>query len=636
MIAHRRYVLLMSSCLLFAGCYGRGTSTSGTPNASQAQAPTTDVDQLRKELTSQVIARLGNDGQSSYESLRAKIESEQGLSIRAPEAAAFVRREFVANWARSHDPASLEPEAAEWVMMQMLPEYMAEAPAQEINAVWKTSVTVPRSGEYTFSISPLNLTNTREEGKAKYFRLWSTVEIDGKKVLESSSEQWTQYGNPIRLEEGKPASLTFELRYRLGGYGPLPAAGQLFWSGPGIDAQVVAPEYCRLPGSQERGVALSVERVDRLGLHTCKTTVDAIDQVLGKHAIVQDERTLNRYIEHCVGHLLSDDYMLETQRQVAQAHPEEREAHRLISVANYRGVMNKCSSKLRAKVAAELAKHPDVVAPTDQWTMIYFHDSVRYGAERPALDLLGQWLVSQANRTPEPADSVNSYLESNYKPLRHLIIPLLLEHPQSSQWLMEDYLALEDGGCSVASAVVLGYVHSVGGTMDEWIGRLDERLTDEEVTGDTRVNWLIARNFAEEIRQCRATPVYYTNCHHLKPNARWLSEAAEVAQSESTKSRVARERATRLIALEAFPEAVNVISNLASMDDLREIIGDRGEASEGGLDFNEPNYPLINALKRRRSRSEDEGNLAAMAGYGQLLDKLQREELQLRQRNSQP
>ena len=72
------------------------------------------------------------------------------------------------------------------------------------------------------------------------------------------------------------------------------------------------------------------------------------------------------------------------------------------------------------------------------------------------------------------------------------------------------------------------------GNILPWIERLEARLADESLTGDRRVNWLLARAQAEEIRRGRPHEHYLTVERPLAGRA-WIEEATLVAESEGVR-----------------------------------------------------------------------------------------------------
>lgn len=585
-------------------------------------SPQATVEEQRQAQVSQAIAQAGDLTSFSFEQLKEHIDSDPVFAGKDDSNPHFVRREIVARWAKAHAPAELEPEAVEWALMQMLPEYLGDYPPEKIEAIWEAQLTPPANGEYTLSISPQNLTNTREEGTDQYFRLWTKVEVDGKTVLDSGPGKRMETGQPIQLQQDAPVSLRYTLRYESLGYSPLPAAGQLYWSGPGMTKQIVAPDHFRTPDNPQPGVSLQVTHVDKFGTHSCAMTVNAIDQILGKHAIVEYEQVLNDYIESRVNHLLSDSYL---RQRETHADGSQLEPHPLLAIPDYRGVMSKCSSELRQLVARTLAAEPKHVAAVDVWNMVYFYDTVRFGAEQAAVDLLATWLNAHANRYSEMTTSRNEYFEANIKPFRHLLIPMVIEHPASADWLENNHLVLEDGTCSIPTATVLTYINVVNLRLPLWIAKLDHRLEDEALTGEKRVNWLIARALAEELRYSPPNFVQFAGYIKLDAGLPWFNQAIEAAESQATKDRVVREIAARFAALGRLNFAAEAISEQPGLEDLKSAIAQYTKPMDGKVNTAEPSRTLLAELQQRQMRADERGDQRAAANYAAYIRKLELE-----------
>ncbi len=64
--------------------------------------------------------------------------------------------------------------------------------------------------------------------------------------------------------------------------------------------------------------------------------------------------------------------------------------------------------------------------------------------------------------------------------------------------LQKDFLQLPDGRCSLPVAYTLTYIYLGRGKLKDWLGVLDAKLADPALTGNLRVNWLLARAQAQE------------------------------------------------------------------------------------------------------------------------------------------
>lgn len=610
--------------LLESGAVSR--LSADTINRLSQAAGSQLTDAQRQALLSESREILGEASGISFDDLKEHIDVRTAYLYPDTENGRVAKRQIVVDWADSRDPASLPIDQVDWAMMAMLPKWMSEYPPQEIDATWQARIIPPRSGEYMFGLSPHKLSATREEGDAQFFRQWMTIEVDGQKVLEAQPGDWQQDGTPVRLAQGQPATVKVTLRYRMRGYVPLPAAGQLYWSGPGIAKQIVGAAFYSLPNANEPGVRLAVSRRNGSGQYSCETTVDSIDQIIGKHAICTHEQTLQRYIDQRLDDYLSPSFMNQAVAKASSDNVAEREPHPFTFLPDYRGIVNKASSTLRRRIANEFALRPEVFGPLDVWTMVYFHDAVRFGAEREALDMLGAWMTIHASDSPELVGSTREFFDVNRAAYRHLIIPLVLEHAESAEWLEEDYLEMEDGTCCLSVATVVAYCHLVSGRMLEWIEKLDARLGDASVAGDRRVSWLIARAVAEEIRTCPQDHKHYPGCHRIGAGFGWLDEAMLVAKTPNVKELAGRERVARLVALGKWDAAEAALEGNPGLGDLQARLSllRSAAALEAENQAAAADAAVLAEMRRRRARANARGDTASADKYLAIIERLER------------
>jgi hypothetical protein len=89
-------------------------------------------------------------------------------------------------------------------------------------------------------------------------------------------------------------------------------------------------------------------------------------------------------------------------------------------------------------------------------------------------------------------------------------------------------------------AYTLAYGFLGKGKLTDWIAFLDAKLADPTVVGDLRVNWLIARAHAEEIKNCPADVYGFATARAMDGKS-FLNQAMQAAQSPAAKLRVASE-----------------------------------------------------------------------------------------------
>lgn len=350
-----------------------------------------------------------------------------------------------------------------------------------------------------------------------------------------------------------------------------------------------------------------------------------IDQVIGKHAVCNHERLLQRYINKRLDAFLSPEFMNQAVADATKPERVERLPHPFTVFPDYRGIVNKTSSAQRRSMALAFSLHPEIFGPLDLWTMVYFHDAVRFGAEREALDMLGTWMTVHADYPPQLAADSQSFFDTNRAAYRHLIIPLVIEHAESAEWLEQDYLITEDGTCNLPVATVVCYVHLVSGRMLEWIEKLDARLAEESAVGDIRVNWLIARAVAEEVRSCPQDHVQYPGCHRFGAGFGWLDEAMLVSKTPAVKQRVVQERVARFAALgkwdqaDAELERIPELSHLkAKLDEIRTNV-----AQQLAQDRIASDKSVLAEMRRRQSRAVARGDSTNADKYAAIIEQLE-------------
>ena len=179
----------------------------------------------------------------------------------------------------------------------------------------------------------------------------------------------------------------------------------------------------------------------------------------------------------------------------------------------------------------------------------------RTGSLDGALDLVGRW--SQLHPSPEP-QLTNNFFELNGRPYHNLAVGVARQYPPHLDQLQERFLPTPEGDCSLPVAYARSYAYLMQDRMQQWIALVDSRLADKQLQGDRRVNWLIARARAEEIRFGASDP-YLIGVERLNAGQGWLQEAELVAETEAARLRAFREMVTRLAALGDMEAAEAVI-----------------------------------------------------------------------------
>ncbi|MEM8667441.1 MAG: hypothetical protein AAGG48_08000 [Planctomycetota bacterium] len=150
-------------------------------------------------------------------------------------------------WADNHSPASLEEDDLDWVLRMMMPIQFKVRKDRAIDRLWAADLLPSESGEYTFSLrglmpSPRFVAGQQLPGDSGRWDQEVAITVDGQVVLEATSQEWTAEATPISL----PTSIEVSLQYSAVSAVAESAAVQLFWSGPGIEKQLIVPSFYRL------------------------------------------------------------------------------------------------------------------------------------------------------------------------------------------------------------------------------------------------------------------------------------------------------------------------------------------------------------------------------------------------------
>ena len=253
----------------------------------------------------------------------------------------------------------------------------------------------------------------------------------------------------------------------------------------------------------------------------------------------------------------------------------------------------------------------------------------RIGAPSDALKVVGIWARAHADLQPEFA--VDFY-QANRRIYRKLARHVVWQYREHLDQLEEKYLVMPDGSCALPVAYTLSYGYWVEKRINAWIDILDARLDNDQLDGDQRVSWLLARAQAEEIRRSPGGRFLMSRERSLA-GLGWIQEATMVAESEPARLRVYQEMAARFSVDERLDAAGAMLDKAATrctsgpsvkllakwraeLGELSQAFQVRHEAQET---FAQQAY--ADRLKRRHQTALDRGDSQAVMRYEQLLTK---------------
>lgn len=280
-----------------------------------------------------------------------------------------------------------------------------------------------------------------------------------------------------------------------------------------------------------------------------------------------------------------------------------------------------------ASWAAELLARPALLQEVSPEAVARLYRHCRIGGPDQALQMLGAW--ARVHADVEPGFSMKFYQAERHR-FRDLASRIIWDYRSHFDLLEDQYLELPDGGCSLTVAYTLSYGHWEEGRLLEWIDKLESRLEDDQLTGDRRVNWLLARAQAEEIRRGRPNRRWFT-VERFMAGKGWLQEACLVAQSEPTKLRAYKEMVVRQAAGGQFEAARHFVqmaqerltsptSQEALASWVREIDGLVAKAElDRQRQKDRARQAYLETLERRLRRVEERGDQQKAARYAELI-----------------
>jgi hypothetical protein len=446
----------------------------------------------------------------------------------------------LAKWLKTGDLESLTNlDDALWLTQWMLPRGIASS---KFSVRWTGTITAPAEGAYTFSTTPINV-NVREESfqMQQAMAVW----VGDQQVLDATAKKWASQGTPVTLKAGTPTPIRVEYSFESFGqrFDSQPAIALLFWEGPGL-SQALVPSDVLTTAAGEKGLKAEYRLVvgDEKQEQVVAQLEPNIDHFwVPKDPIVPEDAALRRRLGARLGTLLLDPAYLE------RCAKGERELVwqevRLLDSAGRRALFQ------------TLMTRPALLVRLPRNTIGKLTAFCRAAAREEVLDVAGGF--AQAHPYLEPAFALKPD-QYGFQGLAKLILQDLEQLPR----LEERYLVLPDGQCSLTMACTLLYVYWGEGRVDEWIAKLDARLADPSTTGDKRVNWLIARAQAEEVRGSRPGRGLWAQ-ERLLAGQSWLEEACLVAQSEPMRLRGYRELAARMVGNEDVAGATKLLDTAA-------------------------------------------------------------------------
>lgn len=504
----------------------------------------------------------------------------------------------IVDWLAERDFQSLTVSQLQWSLQKLL----SDSAPEQLKMTWTGLLKPPYTGSYQFSVSPIDVNQAslvpvehRITVKIGHREILNTspnkVESEGQKEqprqvnpsIASPSEAWQWEGQPIELQANVPVPMKVIMTYVVPRRGdgnrlqPASPSALLFWKGPGLHRQIVGDSFLthgkNEPGLQteyrwpsdlgERVVVQQSERVDFAWSSLASATPGNLPLLKRLTARLFELATSPAYLQTCIRG--------ETQH---------------VYFADSAGT-DYLSTDQRQQFLQLLLGSPELLERIEKTQIAHVYQRFRFGVEEEALDVLGSWLSLRPNITPQL--SLN-FFQDNRQVYWELASLLTQQLPDRVEALRNNYLETTDGSCVLPVAYTLSYTglakdsitrsalariprferkrrseqrQASKGQYETWIELLDERLAGDSLSGDVRVNWLLARSLTTEIN---GQPILYQPLagEELLAGRGWLDEGKLVADTAQTQNRLGRELVARMAAYQMWEAADSEVAALPS------------------------------------------------------------------------
>src|SRR5262249_38799214 len=101
---------------------------------------------------------------------------------------------------------------------------------------WNGMINPPSTGDFTFSISPINVNSTDPKSP---INLTMSVSVGGNVVLNATPTNWGNQSKPVTLTAGQPVVLQVNVAAKVRSIPDGELHAVLYWQGPGISKSLV-------------------------------------------------------------------------------------------------------------------------------------------------------------------------------------------------------------------------------------------------------------------------------------------------------------------------------------------------------------------------------------------------------------
>ncbi|MFN8705876.1 MAG: PA14 domain-containing protein, partial [Planctomyces sp.] len=359
---------------------------------------------------------------------------------------------------------------------------------------WEGNVTAPQSGLYTFSVSEVNTSHVSGD-----YSLAQTMEVtlDGKKIISATPESWTHVASPVQLSAGKPAAIRVDFAVESNDLPKSAAHAILFWESKSTPRTVIPRDQLTVADGGKNGLQATYSWL----ADGAEVTISRVDPNVdfawaSSDVIVSGDSTIKE-------DLLARAWDKQTSPEFLQTLVKADGKVRMHSwTIDPHFSSQNLSSERRQAFLRLLLDRPELLDAYSARRIVGLYRAYRIGAPDTALDVFCRWALQNADYECELTPSVEEPLfdGSNREAFHTMAMSIVRELPTNPSQLQDEFLQMPDGRCCLPVAYTLGYSYLMRDKLETWIELLDAKLAQRSLVGDSRVNWLLARSHADEIR----------------------------------------------------------------------------------------------------------------------------------------
>jgi hypothetical protein len=509
---------------------------------------------------------------------------------------------------------------------------------------WKGKITAPQGGDYIFSISPINVNSGYS---LEPIKLTMTVSIAVQNLISSTPTDasnpplgyvyrpgtpaptagWASQSTPITLTAGTPVQILVTLNVDANAGIPISTVhAMLYWQSSGTGKTIVPASSLSLPDGSGPGLQATYSWTARGQAQSLTRTDSTIDFAWATPAVLlaQDSTIATKAGQALFQGMTAPNFITSLQAPPTRVHP---------FFANSQEVVTGLTSAQRQAFCNLLLQNATLLDPIDAKTIVRFYQAFRLGAPDEALDVFGTWAGRHADLGCEILQE-NIFDPNNRYAFSQMAIYTTQQLPAQAARLQSSYLELPDGHLSLPVAYTLAYSYLGTRNIAKWTAFLDAKLADQTLSGDSRVNWLLARAFVEEHPQSAAHhyPFRFQVPASWPLNSRsYLDQAFQASQSPQVKVQVAAEIIGRLAAGGQYQAAQDFLAPLANslagnqqatVIAWRQQLAGFASAHEGYLRTRQEssNAAYLAALKARRAKAASLNDAPTVNHYDTIIN----------------